>query len=338
MTEILSSDGPLPEVVLCGYERGGTTLLSQIFRENGFASGFEVGVLMCASPAEFPSFKPYCDMLHAGWGLGQRITLAELCQGDFEFFYKKLATTAYPKKVHQRFFDKTPIYMSRLGYVLQQTNFIKKAVVITRDPRAVFTSWAKRQLGDAPSPKAVQKEVKRRLAPYTSRYLDYFIGSIAHRNSSSVLFVPYEALCLDPLPMLKAMGEFAVGRPFTLERLNHNYKNVYGDAISTENVREFERYLDKDTQDLILDATQAASSFFLESENMADRSHPWVALNASVQMVLQRYEITQISESLDGVYFEPETYLIRYPDVLRSGVDPRRHFLQHGKYESRSPC
>lgn len=336
--ESSSARGPLPEIVLCGYERGGTTLLSQIFRENGFVSGFEVGVLMCRSPEEFMRYKPYCDMLHAGWGLGQRISLTELCQGSFEYFYKTLATTAYPRKIKQRFFDKTPIYMSRLGYVLQQTEFIKKAVVITRDPRAVFTSWAKRQLGDAPTPKAVEKEIKRRLSPYASRYLDYFAGCIAQRNSPNVMFVAYEALCLSPQPVLQAMGEFAVGQPFTLERMNHNYKNVYGDAISTDNVREFEHYLSQNTQRLILNATREAAPFFLRDGDLSEHERSWDALRASVDRVLRRYKISHSSEYLDGVYFEPETYLIRNRDVLENGADPRRHFLKYGKSESRKPC
>lgn len=34
--ESSSARGPLPEIVLCGYERGGTTLLSQIFRGKRF--------------------------------------------------------------------------------------------------------------------------------------------------------------------------------------------------------------------------------------------------------------------------------------------------------------
>jgi len=35
--------------------------------------------------------------------------------------------------------------------------------------------------------------------------------------------------------------------------------------------------------------------------------------------------------------FDPEWYLARYPDVRASGMDPLRHFVEHGHFEHRSP-
>ena len=329
--------GPLPEIILCGYERGGTTLLSQIFRENGFVSGFEVGVLMCDSPAAFPSFQPYAGMLHAGWGLGKRITLEELCSGDFAHFYRRLGRTAYPRKVEQPFFDKTPIYMRRLGFVLQQTEFINKAVVITRDPRAVFTSWAKRLFDNGVQPKGIDREVRKRLRQYTSRYLDYFYGCIAHRHRSNVYFLPYEDLCAEPERCVAALGEFATGSPFVLETMEHSFNNVYGNTISTDNVAEFGRLLSNETQTMILEATQSAAPFFYQDRDITPYLRHWRELDSRVHKVIRKCGIQNFSEQVAGHYFEPETYLLRNGDVLTNQIDPRRHFFNHGKSEARLP-
>jgi len=35
--------------------------------------------------------------------------------------------------------------------------------------------------------------------------------------------------------------------------------------------------------------------------------------------------------------FDPTWYLARYPDVARTGIDPARHYLQHGWLEGRDP-
>lgn len=45
--------------LLCGYERGGTALLSGIFRANGFDSGFECGVLLADQPKDMSALQPY---------------------------------------------------------------------------------------------------------------------------------------------------------------------------------------------------------------------------------------------------------------------------------------
>lgn len=37
-------------------------------------------------------------------------------------------------------------------------------------------------------------------------------------------------------------------------------------------------------------------------------------------------------------FFDPEWYLQTYPDVAAAGVDPRRHYEQHGRREGRLPC
>ena len=53
----------LPEIILCGYERGGTKMLSELFRSNNYESGFECGVLMCKQPYDFVNYRPYFNII-----------------------------------------------------------------------------------------------------------------------------------------------------------------------------------------------------------------------------------------------------------------------------------
>jgi len=330
----------LPSILLCGYERGGTTLLSQIFRENGYVGGFEVGALMCDSPQDFLSYKPYCDMLRPGWKLGNRVTLEALCSGDFEHFYHGLVSTAFPKATAAPAFDKTPIYMSRLGFTLSQTDFINKAVVITRDPRAVFVSWAKRALSDEPKPQMIERLVRSKLAHYSKRYLDYFFGSVAHRNSSSVMFMAYEELCNNQLASIERLGVFATGCPFTLTEMTHNYKNIYGNNITVTNVTEFAQYLGPETQRMILQATACAKPFFYGecADSHMCEDDRWEQLEAKVHDRLNKFRLKPTHNNVDGLYFEPETYLLRNQDVLKKVLNPIDHFKKHGRREGRLPA
>lgn len=331
----MTEDKRLPSILLCGYERGGTTLLSQIFRENGFVGGFEVGVLLCKSPRDFLSYKPYVDMLRPGWKLGNRITLDELCSSDFEHFYHGLISTAFPKRKRAPAFDKTPIYMSRLGYALSRTEFLNKAVVITRDPRAVFVSWSKRALADDASPQQVNRHVESKLKYYSARYLDYFYGCIAHRQAANVHFVAYEDLCLNQQSSVEALGEFNGGAPFALTEMSHNYKNIYGNTISTENVQEYSRFLSPDTQRKVLQSTQNASPFFYSVDEAEGYLAHWESLQAQVQDLLSSSLLKATHEEAEGLYFEPETYLLKNPDVLARKINPAAHFQRHGRKEGR---
>ncbi len=81
----------MPKFVIGGVEHSGTTLLSDIFRQvPGLDSGFEVGVLLCNTPKEFRTFKPFIDQMPAGWGLTEE-DLDYICDTDsFQDFYERL--------------------------------------------------------------------------------------------------------------------------------------------------------------------------------------------------------------------------------------------------------
>ena len=329
------ADSKLPSIVLCGYERGGTTLLSEVFRNNGYESGFECGVLMCDAPKAFLKYKPYVDMLSdkLSWGIDP-CEIPTICSGSFEDFYDQLISRSNPIiKESNKFFDKTPIYLSKLGRVLNRTAFINKACVIHRDPRAIFSSWAKRVV----TKKSIEEAVLRHLENYCDRYVDYFLGCAAHFNNPNVLFVSFEDLCVREDFYYQKIGLFAESREFSPRGKSSRFVNVEGTGIDSSKATEFERYLSQEVQYKILEKTQLASPFFATEYERSRFGDCWDKTHSKVQKALLHQEIAEISYMVNGVYFEPLTYLLRYPDVLSAKVNPITHYEKCGINEGRSP-
>lgn len=319
------------DLIIGGYERGGTTLLSEIFRANGFESGFECGVLLADQPAKMPETGPYWEMLLAGWRIEPE-TRAEAAAGDFDHFYNTLCTAAFPDHTG-RFFDKTPRYMAQLGLCLHRYSAIKSAVIIHRDPRAVFLSMAMRMLPNIPPAKAVTKKFKA----LTERYLDYFIGCIAHQDAANVLFVPLEELVSREDVWMKTLGYFVTGKPFQKRDGRSRFDNVGKKGMDLERIMGFESHLPASLQAEILDATRLASPFFADATERARYGDTWAEAQHRILALLAKYERPRSLVLEDGTYFEPFTYLLRYADVRRAGRDPVEHYQKSGKREGRLP-
>ena len=88
-----SLEQKLPEIILCGYERGGTTLLSEIFRNNGYQSGFECGVLLAQSPCEFKEVHPFYERILNDWKISKH-ELEYATNGNFEHFYDSIISSS----------------------------------------------------------------------------------------------------------------------------------------------------------------------------------------------------------------------------------------------------
>lgn len=320
------------DFILGGYERGGTTLLSELFRANGFESGFECGVLMVDEPRSMPSLQPYWDLLPEGWDIDDAVRQHAI-QGDFQHFYETLCKEAFPE--HKgRFFDKTPKYMETLGRCMSRAPFLKGAVIIHRDPRAVFVSMSKRLSPELPAKEAIEKNFDL----LKKRYLSYFIGSIAHVENPQVLFVPFEELVSREDAWLKVLGYFTTGIPFVTRKSNSRFVNVTSEKMDLGKVVEFDRLLPVDLQERILDATQLASPFFASPVERVRYGDLWARTLGLAKERLHAFGLAPLAVDVEGTYFEPLTYLIRYPDVLNAGVDPVQHFQKNGRLEGRLPA
>lgn len=320
-----------PDFILAGYERGGTTLLSEIFRSNGYESGFECGVLMGETPKDLRKAKPYWDMLLPGWKISPK-QRRHATSGDFEQFYDRLYQAAFPE-FSGRFFDKTPIYMSQLGLCMKRAPNLKGALVIHRDPRAVFLSNARRTHPKLSAEEAVSKE----LDTLAKRYIRYFIGCIAHLDNPDVLFVPFEDLVSREDTWLQAIGNFAGGCPFVGMQGNPRFGNVTSSKMDLAKVMEFDETLSPDLQNRIMEATKLASLFFADATDRAKFGQFWHDIKGEADQVISRHGLPRALELDDGTYFEPLTYLLRYEDVRKAGVNPVTHFQNHGRSEKRAP-
>lgn len=324
---------PLPSILLCGYARGGTTLLSEILRANGYESGFECGVLLADKPSDFAKIEPYFNMLLGGWKISADIR-REAINGDFRHFYSTLIGAAFSASDASGYFDKTPIYMQHLGKCLSRTDFINKAIVITRDPRSVFVSMAKRLEPNI----SIEEAVTKRLNYLVDRYLSYFIGSIAHSNNENVLFVPFEELCSREDAILKTIGFFVEGKVFSKRQKASAFVNVSSNGMDLSRISEFDRYLSPSLQKLILNRTRIASPFFMNvSERISLGDMHAETLN-NIKKILRNFDLPQTGIIIDGTYFEPMTYLLRYPDILAAKINPVKHFQRSGQKEKRIPC
>ncbi len=98
--------------VICGLEHSGTTLLSDIFRQvPGLDSGFEVGVLLCDSPRQFPRRQPFYKHMRPGWKISPE-DLQRCCAVDTvgEFYAELHRRSGVLKEGTIDIFDKTPRY------------------------------------------------------------------------------------------------------------------------------------------------------------------------------------------------------------------------------------
>jgi hypothetical protein len=178
-------------LVICGVEHSGTTLLSDLFRQvPGWGAGFETGVLLADTPADFPMVDPHFASFAANWRLSDA-DLAELCAApDFAGFYRRLAAKAgvLPPGT-LAIFDKTPRYMLALKDCLGRVP--APFIATYKDPRAILHSgWVR---AGRPSVLPWLDEVEaERLGYLLSLYEQHQL----HRMERRVLFVSLESLCL----------------------------------------------------------------------------------------------------------------------------------------------
>jgi len=326
-------------VVLCGYERGGTTLLSEILAQNGYQSGFECGVLLCNTPRDFKNLKPYFDEFPNWWKIPKTEVIEIIHSENFMEFYRKAIEKSgcfqrgFQEKI--KFFDKTPIYMSNLGLVMSNLNFSSKVIVIHRDPRSVFVSWAKRQIK---TNQTVEQFILKNITTLSKRYLHYFSGSIFHKQSPNVLFISFEHLCLDIENHLNIIGHFLDGRKYQTIKGPVRYSNVTSNKIDIAKVNEYAGYISNETSDLILETNKLASKFFSTIDDQIKYGNLFLDKEEAIMRCLKNFDISESHIIIENEFFDPKRYLLRYSDVLDAKLNPIKHWKNHGKHEGRLPC
>lgn len=323
----------LPELVVCGYEQGGTTLVSEILRNNGWESGFECGVLMCRRPADFPDFQPYFRRVSSGWRIPEE-QVRSFAGDDFGHFYAGLFHAAFPDAPEgTRFFDKTPVYMRALGAVLHRTPFMSRAIVISRDPRAIFVSWASRSVPEH----QIEAHINEFLDSYTKRYLGYFIGAAPYIGDPNVHFISFSDCINNDHGVDQKIGLFLNQKVSLKREKSSRFRPVYGTDMKVSKITEFKKYLSASTQQVILEKCSLAAQFFLHASERLAFGDEWQRAQTRIHEVLDQHKLAAAGRDLNGTWFEPVGYLLRNPDVLAAGVDPIAHYCNNGIREGRMP-
>jgi hypothetical protein len=254
-------DRNILRAIVCGYERGGTTLISQILCTHPMLdSGFESGLLLANEP------KQYLDDVHSdfndyiikeSWGIDQNDLEYILGTKKWESVYRRLRCRAEKIKNKKTYlFDKTPKYMLHLNDVLNRIDKVP-CIVVIKEPRGVIYSWLKRH------PDINISSVSEQLIKdCCKRYEDYARGyNLANSiHSTRILRVDYEQLCLHPKKVTKKIFDH-LGLKFTDDNLFFEQKyEVYGNTVSHQYLNEYEGALNPSAISMIDEHAAAAVS------------------------------------------------------------------------------
>jgi SAM-dependent methyltransferase len=241
--------------LVCGFERGGTTALSEVLRQApGVEAGFEGGFLLARDPMSFPSVEPYYGMALRGWNLALE-DMDYVCSAPgWEEMYRRLAERFRPGE-RVRVFDKTPRYMERLAEVMAKVPGVP-VIVVVRDPRALFWSWLKRA-GERPADW---------LEAYPARYHSYAAGYRAARRAGlgdRLLLVRHEDLSLHPEEEARRIFSF-LGLDFDPAYLSFapRFRNVRGEGVTSAFVLEYRDHLTAGECEQILEATAGCADWW----------------------------------------------------------------------------
>ncbi len=246
-------DQPL-HCLICGYERGGTTLLSELIRQHARIDGrFECGFLLGRRPGDYIHMQPYVDNLKTAWRVDDR-GLEYICASDswMEMYRRLREVSILPDKTVS-LYDKTPRYMEFLKEVMAKVPV--PCVVIVRDPRAVYHSH--------------RRHGPTQIGPFCGYYINYARAFNQARQAypSRLLLVRYERLCVNPQQEAERIFDF-LGLEFdpaylSLSRRADEYVSL---GINTQAISAYSAQLSPAEQQEILTRTREFSDWhWLES-------------------------------------------------------------------------
>jgi Sulfotransferase family len=268
--KIVQNNKPLA-VIVCGFEGGGTTMLSEILKQHPrLESGFEGGFLLVDKPQEFLSLEPYCTDLKKLWEVSEE-DLKYICQGEiWPDVYRRLHDRAkIIKKNDTWLVDKTPRYMAFLPSVLQKVPNVP-CIVLTRDPRSVLWTRTKRTYNkNAPKGLTRTEWAERELEPACQAYLAYARGlrqAMEKGFGDKILLVKYESLCINQETEVMRIFDF-IGMQFDLSYLSikdkdPRYHPCRGNEISVQYLTEYKDNLSEETAEKALKMTEEFKSFW----------------------------------------------------------------------------
>lgn len=249
--------------VFCGFEKSGTTVLNEVLRGHpDVFSGHEIGVLLADTPRDFPKIQPYFNFFCKTWELEKEVAMC-CCDvlGWMEFYSRLRSVSPLVEKQNASIFDKTPRYMIDLDNVLNKVPGLP-CVVNVRDPRALMHSWACWSGGAEAPGDWVDENFEyciERFASYASSFWAAYT-SRKHR----IYVNQFEQMCQRPEVELKKIFDF-LELDFSPNFLNFDSKYfVYGNKITEDYVRSYQRAFSSDLCARIIDATKDFGDWHFE--------------------------------------------------------------------------
>jgi hypothetical protein len=229
--------------IICGFEHGGTTMLSELIRQHPAVDGrFEIGFLLEDRIADFyREDNLHVEFVRSFWGVSDACLRDYICKAsNWNEAYRRLVECSVVDD-DTLIYDKTPGYMSMLNNVLAKVD--APCVALVRDPRAILCSTRKRH--------NLTTEAFYKHYRWYARGLNRALKRFPQR----ILVVQYEHLCFEPRGEAKRIYDFLgldlddsyIALPERVPK--HN--NVHG-AISDSFVYEYKDKLSKPEQDLLL--------------------------------------------------------------------------------------
>ncbi len=238
--------------LICGYERGGTTLVSELIRQHPRIDGrFEGGFLLGNTPRDFAALHPYVENLKTAWGVDDS-GLEYVCAAtDWLDMYLRLREVSILPDKTVALYDKTPRYMEFLTGVL--TKVAVPCVVVVRDPRAVYHSH------DRYHPTEI-----RSFCGYYVNYGQAYRQALQH-YPDRLLLVRYERLCLYPEQEARRIFDF-LGLEFDPGYLSLSQRadDYVAGHISTTAIHAYAEHLTSAQQRQILARTGEFSCWHWE--------------------------------------------------------------------------
>jgi hypothetical protein len=250
--------------VVCGLERSGTTLVSELFRQvPRVDAGFEIGVLLGGTPRDFLAIQPFSDNMLWNWGLTQD-ALAQCCDtDDFAAFYTKLlASSTVMRPGTAIIFDKTPRYLATLDDCMGKTPV--PFIVTFKDPRStVYSDF--RASGAEDFDRWFEAYAPDKIGYMRLHYAQF--ERLRMANDQRALLVRLEDLCLQPgviCPRILAHAGFDFDYAYLAFRPGR-YQFAPVGSISTGLPFAYINALGKTRSDRVRDAFAEFSLWFFTS-------------------------------------------------------------------------
>lgn len=220
--------------LVCGYERGGTTLIAELIRQHPLLDGrFEIGFLLVDDLNEFRKLHVYVRNLKAAWGLEDDDVDYILSAPDHITAYRRLLERSNLPDKKVKIYDKTPAYLRKLPQIMESVDV--PVICVARDPRAIFHSTYKHNpdnnlrigrtrkiyqlLTQRRMPSIIRKlaqhifEFRREWLKATAFSHEYERRASLYNQAklkypNRIHLVQYEALCLNPIQETRKIYDF----------------------------------------------------------------------------------------------------------------------------------